>query len=442
MKGAKMDIDMHETKRIPIEKFFQDFINSMKECQPEGYSSTADDYEKRLSKAQPLSGIEAFHKAKVDFVDSITAITLKYAKQHLVQAYNDKHTRASGVATAIQSGLRWGIESNYPSLKITESDLKKYRMPPTKNAKIVLLTDQEIDDLRKIPTSNEPFEITRNRIMMVVLALEHGVRSANEMVTLNLDDFNPFDMTLTISRKRRHKQALPLRRQDCDDINNWLEIREKWIQNFEKKNGVVREGRTAFLIKSSPRSIGGKKTWRMSKNEPRNIFDKIKNDLSIADNKIIGTLRHTSCTTQQVNAMAMGYHEKYASTLNDHTEKTERDYYVSILGPEIEILSRFPDENIEFCESIAAHSFKQFLEKPNELRHLACVMSSMEIMGRLQFREMLKKYRLGENEMDKMPVQSKDVKYNRPNVKPEHMKTISKWVKEYGLFALCPWVRK
>jgi len=96
----------------------------------------------------------------------------------------------------------------------------------------------------------------------------------------------------------------------------------------------------------------------------------------------------------------MGYHESYASTLNSHDETTERDYYVSILGPEIEVLSRFPDENIELCEQIFTHSLDEYKNDPQKTRHLACAMSALEIMGRLQFREVLKKYREGEMDFE------------------------------------------
>lgn len=110
---------------------------------------------------------------------------------------------------------------------------------------------------------------------------------------------------------------------------------------------------------------------------------------------------------QQQNAMSMGYHEKYAATLNAHTEQTERDYYVSILGPEIEVLSRFPDQNLELCENILAFCLKSYSEEPHRTRHLACALNTIEVMGRIQFREVLHQYRKGSISLESKDLQNK-----------------------------------
>jgi hypothetical protein len=307
------------------------------------------------------------------------------------------------------------------------------------------LTDSEIEALCTNSIGKNQFEIIRNRILLVILALGHGLRSANEMVTLNNEDYDPVSMELTVHRKGKIRQTIPLRKVDCDLINTWMEIKEERINEYCKETPDKKPIDTeALFINFKPEEIKNQLTWRMPGSGPRNIFHKIKRILPISNDKVIGTIRHTSCTMQQTNAMALGYHENYVAALNSHTEKTERDYYVSIVGPEVEVLSRLPKDSIEFCESIAAHSFKLFLENPDQLRHLGCLLASMETIGRLQFREMLKKYRNGELDLEIMPAPSmaKSIKMKNPTVNNNELSQVINFLKTYGIFSLCPWVKK
>jgi site-specific recombinase XerD len=386
---------------VPVEEFLHDFIVDEKSHSPDNDVS-ANSYEKKLfSLGKGLNGIQALKKAGVEYSNQITRTTLKRTKKFLVEAH--PITYASAIVSAIQVALEWGKSQPQYGLNITDRDLKAYRLPSKRPYRIVQLTDLEMQKLRSKRLGITDLEHLQNRLILLVLALGHGIRSANEMVKINEDDFDGTLMELIINRKGKQKQSIPLRKQDCNDIEYWIKQKRDHINNYVKRNPGTGIDSNALFIKIRPAKRNGKINWRMPSTMPSTIFKNLRINLNINENKVVGTLRHSSCTMQQRNAMAMGYHERYASTLNAHSEQTERDYYVSILGSEVEILSRFPDENINLCENIVAHSIDLYRKNPSKIRHVACAMEAMQVMGRLQFRQILDQYRSSNIDLDSMP---------------------------------------
>lgn len=394
-----------------------DLINEFLEDEKSHLADNTSSYDafesrlKRSSETQVLNGIDALHLAGIYYVNEVTRQRLRRTANHLKSSPNKMD--ASNVATAIRQALIWGIENrSYYGFQCNTSDVRTWlKMPSKKAEKIIQISEEELIALKNSSLGDTPIEHLQNRIMIITLALGHGIRTGSEIVSLKEKDLNPNLMELTVHRKGETDQVIPLRKQDTTDLNSWIKSKNKYIQKYSKNYKNIKNINTdALFIRINPNQRNGEINWALPPSGPNIAFKKLREALNIDENKIFGTLRHTSCTMQQQNAMSMGYHEKYAATLNAHSEQTERDYYVSILGPEVEILSRFPDENIDFCESIFTDSLLKYKNTPSEIRHLACAMTSLEIMGRLQFRSVLQSYRNNKNDLEKLSPNDKNLK--------------------------------
>lgn len=396
---------------ISIADLIVEYLKDEKEHLPDGTSSY-DAYESLLIRnSAAINGIDALNLAGIHYVEDITRQRLKRTSEQLKEHLLSKSDR-SGVATAIRQALIWGIENrSHYGFKCNTKDVKDWlKMPSKKADKILQISDEELYKLKKSRLGDSDIEHFQNRLMVIVLGLGHGIRSGSEVTKLKDKNFNPTLMELTIHRKGETDQVVPLRKNDTRDMIIWIKMKHNYIKKYGKKRDVKSVNADSLFIKINPNVSKNQLDWALPPGGPNIIFKKLREMLNIEKNKRFGTLRHTSCTMQQQNAMALGYHEKYAATLNAHSEQTERDYYVSTLGPEVEILSRFPEENIDLCESIFADAINEFSKKPSETRHLACAMTSLEVMGRLQFREVLNNYRKGKNDLETISSQHIDLK--------------------------------
>lgn len=105
--------------------------------------------------------------------------------------------------------------------------------------------------------------------------------------------------------------------------------------------------------------------------------------------------RHTSATNQHERGADFGLSGEAIAQYNNHSYAVALDWYIAPLRGEVEIICRYPDELIVFCEQMIVYSISQILLRPWQiLRHFAAIIAWMQLLGRTQLREQLKAYRL------------------------------------------------
>ena len=418
--------------RETIEKTYRDFIDDCRENDVFPESTIKALENKLLGVSATLSAVEAFRQAGAIYLDQINRSTIRLAKRLIRKAYK-KPAQAGAVESAINTALRDAMDRGlFGNQTLRERDLyplKQQRKNPAKPEQ--LSPEQSATLSTKIPGGDE-FERRRNEAIFVTCMLVHGFRSGTEIWKLNERDYNRCTLELTVTRERGHRQTIALRKIDRDVLDRWLAAKLQRIKELRDR-GIVAEDEDALFISDKPLRRKGKLTLRLATNKLDAEFDKIRDCLGFPGEVKAGWLRHNSCTRMQQNAMAMGFHEGYVSTLEDHGEEIERLYYSCIIGPEIEILARSPEEAIELLERIAAHAFFRFLTRPNQLRHLSVLVPALFVMGRLQMRIMLGEYRDDLLDLDHMP----------PNPFAGPVRDVAAIVKlsfQKMFHCLCPWM--
>lgn len=426
--------DSESDGRMIIEQFFREFIRYCRDNDVFPESSIKALENRLLGASAVLSAVEAFRRAGAIHLNEINRSTIRLAKRLIRKAYA-KPAQAGGVESAINTALRDAMDRGlFGDQTLRERDLypmKQQRKNPAKPEQ--LSCEQSAALATKIPGDDE-FERRRNEAIFVTCMEVHGFRSGTEIWKLNESDYNRYALELTVTRERGHRQTIALRKIDRDVLDRWLAAKHKRIKELHDQ-GILAEDQDALFINGQPLRRNSKLTWRLDTGRLIAEFAKIRDCLGFPSEVKAGWLRHNSCTRMQQNAMAMGFHEGYVSTIEDHREEIERLYYSCIIGPEIEILARSPEEAIELMERIAAHAFVRFLTKPYQLRHLSVLIPTLLVMGRLQLRIMLGEYREDLLDLDHMP--------RNPFAKPiRDFASIVKFTSKMTVLCLCPWMSR
>jgi hypothetical protein len=103
--------------------------------------------------------------------------------------------------------------------------------------------------------------------------------------------------------------------------------------------------------------------------------------------------RHTGATNQHKRAADFGLSGEAVALYDNHDYNTALTWYIAPLFEEVEIICRFGNELVEFCEQMLIYSLHQFLKKPWQVRHIAAAAAWWMLLGRTHLREQLKQYR-------------------------------------------------
>jgi len=425
-------LSQNDDGRITVKEYFRVFITDCRENDLYE-ASTIDAYEnKLLGDTAVLSGVEALRLARAVYLDQVNRSVIRQAKRLIRKAY-PKPAQAGAVESALNTALKHGMDNGLfgkPTLR--EKDLYELKQKRKNPPKAEQLSPEEAAALSKAPLGEPGFEHWRNQAIFVNCMLVHGFRAGTEIWRQNEGDYNRQALEMTITRERGHRQTVVLRKADRIALDRWLLEKRKRIEEMRVR-GIVAADEDALFISDKPRMRNGKLTWRMDTPQLIAEFDKIRTQLGFPSEIKGGWLRHNSCTSLQQIAMALGYHEGYISTIEDHSVLTERLYYAVIIGPEIEILARTQQEAIELLERIAAHAVVRFLTHPLQLRHFSVIVFAILTMGRLQMRAMLSDYRDDLLDLDNMP--------RNPFMCPiRNVADMVRLISQKTILCLCPWI--
>lgn len=107
--------------------------------------------------------------------------------------------------------------------------------------------------------------------------------------------------------------------------------------------------------------------------------------------------RHTGATNQHKRAADFGISGEAIALYDNHDYRTALLWYLAPLFEEVEVICRFPNELITFCEQFIIHSICQLITHPWQvLRHSAAAITWWQLLGRTQLRQQLKAYRARE----------------------------------------------
>jgi hypothetical protein len=420
--------------RKTIEQAFRDFIRDCRENDVFPESSIKALENRLLGVLAALNAVEAFRQAGAIYLDQINRPTIRLAKRLIRKTYLNP-AQAGGVESAISTTLRDMMDRGlFGNQTLRERDLNPLKYQRKNGPKPEQLSQEQSAALTTRVPGDDEFERRRNEAIFGVCMLVHGFRSGMEIWKLNECDYNRYALELTVTRERGHRQTIALRKIDRDVLDRSLAQKHQRIKEL-RDQGIVAEDEDALFISNKPRLRNGKLTLRLDTGKLIAVFDKIRSSLGFPSEVKAGWLRHNSCTRMQQNAMCLGFHEGYVSTLEDHGEEIERLYYSCIIGPEIEILARSPEEAIGLLERIAAHGFARFLTKPYQLRHLSVLIPALLVMGRLQLRIMLGEYRDDLLDLDHMP--------RNPFAGPvSNVASMFKLIYHNTILCLCPWISR
>jgi hypothetical protein len=103
--------------------------------------------------------------------------------------------------------------------------------------------------------------------------------------------------------------------------------------------------------------------------------------------------RHTGATNQHKRAADYGISGEAVALYDNHDYLTALTWYIAPLFEEVEIICRYPDELVVFCEQMIIYSILQYILHPWQLRHIAAIIAWGFLLGRTQLRQQLKLYR-------------------------------------------------
>lgn len=103
--------------------------------------------------------------------------------------------------------------------------------------------------------------------------------------------------------------------------------------------------------------------------------------------------RHTGATNQHKRAADFGISGEAIALYDNHDYSTALIWYIAPLFEEVEIIGRYPDELIVFCEQMIVYSIRQYFLHPWQIRHFAAAIAWGVLLGRTQLRQQLKLYR-------------------------------------------------
>lgn len=134
--------------------------------------------------------------------------------------------------------------------------------------------------------------------------------------------------------------------------------------------------------------------WRLDTSALNQQFNEFRKASSpLFDRNVPYDTRHTGATIQHKRAADFGLNGQAIALYDNHDYNTALLWYIAPLFEEVEIVCRFGNELIEFCEKMIAYSLAQHEQYPWQFRHKAAAESWMQLLGRTQLREQIKAYR-------------------------------------------------
>ena len=336
------------------------------------------------------------------YATQMTVYDLAAAKTWMKNECNKLHLEYAHYDSALNAALKWGIALNIiPLTKYDLSVIKQNRKIP---AEIEYAPEELVAILQTKRLGMTDFLHIRNYCLIVISLIYVGLRTGKEVLSQKEGHLHEWNLSATVIRECGDKVTLPYRRDHFDCLMQLVALNGEVRRQYLQSGGIPAEGMEDLFINPVPKKRGGKLTWAMSNEDIQNVLKEICETYGL-EYIAPSIFRRNSCIYGQTAALCVGFHESYVSNTKGHSSDTEEDSYARTLGSEIEFIDRHPRQNIEFLERIFSHSIHEWHEKPNEVRHLACAFTSLQSLGRFEMREKVARYRAGELDLDRFPMQ-------------------------------------
>jgi hypothetical protein len=378
---------------IPIEDVFTESAKYQRELGVKEIRSIDTYYSRTNGEDFKGPGLVACKASDIHIGNDINLTTLKLTNKNIDQI-GDTPARRNGIKTAIRQAI---IDCNELGiLSVPDSDLKGLRLEDTRPPEPVSFTEDIVEYIRRSKKGQTTFEASRNDIYYD-LELLRGIRPGLEIINIDNEDVHAEDNYIEFARKDGVMDRAYIRRDLSDKIMLYQKMRKQII-----KNAHVRGIRAFFILEEPRRDIkkSVEENWRMTSYDLTTEYGKLRKAAAPLLNDVRNySFRATGVSNHHERGQDLGIWGDKLCYEDNHDPQNSLAYYQKKINEHREFTDRYPSELIVFCESWIFESFRMFLKRPCEIRHLFAMIALGIILGKTQVRILLQEYRCRKREL-------------------------------------------